>query len=58
MEKTAILIDSGYVNAIYHDYIKVKIDYQKMIANLSAGKELLRAYYYFCPHTRIGVSTP
>lgn len=49
MEKTAILIDSGYVNAIYHDYIKVKIDYQKMITNLSAKKELLRAYYYFCP---------
>jgi len=49
MEKTAILIDSGYVNAIYQEYIKVKINYQKMIADLSSRKELLRAYYYYCP---------
>jgi len=49
MEKTAIIIDSGYINAIYQHYIKIKIDYQKMIDNLSGGKELLRAYYYFCP---------
>jgi len=49
MEKTAIIIDSGYINAIFQSHINVKIDYRKMIENLSVGKDLLRAYYYFCP---------
>jgi len=49
MEKTAIFIDAGYVDAIYKNHIKIKIQYQKMIADLSAGKELHRAYYYYFP---------
>jgi|GEM_PF-5284600 len=46
MEKTSIFIDAGYLDAIFKNHINIKIQYQKMIQDLTTGKELLRAYYY------------
>ncbi|MFH0799403.1 MAG: NYN domain-containing protein [Pseudomonadota bacterium] len=49
MDKVAIFIDAGCLDKILQNsFGKPRLDFRKLIAALSEGKELLRAYYYHC----------
>ena len=47
MDKIAIFIDSGYLDKITLRY-SLRIDYNKLISNISNGHSLFRTYYYYC----------
>lgn len=49
-DKTCIFIDGGYLDRILKDeYSSAKIDFSKLVENLSDGISVLRSYYYHCP---------
>lgn len=48
-ERVSIFIDGGYLDAVLRDEFKsTRIDYEKLVLELSKEKQLLRAYYYTC----------
>lgn len=50
--QTAVFIDGGYWAAVLRDEFGLpKIDFGRLVEFMTAGNELLRAYYYYCmPH--------
>lgn len=48
MNDTACMIDAGYLQKVLADYEKPKIDYQKLVAEMTNNLGLLRTYYYDC----------
>ncbi len=50
MDKTAIFIDLGYMNAITRELGNLKIDFEKFIMSLLNPQtdEIYRVYFYFC----------
>ena len=50
VDRVAIFIDAGYIEKILqNEFNRSAIDYGRLVTELAAGKELLRAYYYNCP---------
>ncbi len=50
IDRIAIFIDGGYVEKILERaFAGTPIDYGRLVAELAAGRGLLRAYYYNCP---------
>jgi uncharacterized LabA/DUF88 family protein len=50
VDRVGIFIDAGYIDKILEkEFARTPIDYGKLVAELQAGKELLRTYYYNCP---------
>ncbi len=42
-------LDGGYIDKVMlHNHPDHRVDYQRLVAEMSAGHELLRAYYYNC----------
>jgi uncharacterized LabA/DUF88 family protein len=59
VDRTAIFIDAGYFEKIIEkDFSRTPVDYAKLAAELTNGKELLRAYYYNCPPYQGNPPTP
>ena len=48
MNDTACMIDAGYLQKVLADFGKPKIDYQKLVAEMTIHLDLLRTYYYDC----------
>jgi uncharacterized LabA/DUF88 family protein len=49
MGVTAVFIDGGYLDKVLlHDHQSQRIDFEKLVAEMVASDELLRAYYYHC----------
>jgi hypothetical protein len=49
MARAAIFIDGAYLDfGLRDEFHRVKIDYHALARELTAGKELLRTYYYNC----------
>ena len=46
---SAVFIDGGYLDKIlFYDHQNQRIDYEKLVKQMVAPDELLRAYYYHC----------
>jgi len=46
---SAAFIDGGYLDKVlYYDHENQRIDYEKLVKEMVAPDELLRAYYYHC----------
>lgn len=59
VDRVAIFIDAGYLEKILEkDFGGARIDYGKLAAELSSGKELLRTYSYNCPPYQGNPPTP
>lgn len=52
MGRAAIYIDGGYLDKVlYHNFHNRRIDYDKLVSEMAAPDDMLRAYYYHClPH--------
>lgn len=49
MGVAAVFIDGGYLDKVlFYDHQNRRIDYQKLVQEMVAPDELLRAYYYHC----------
>ena len=49
MGKVAVFIDGGYLDKVmFFDHNNKRLDFQKLIEQISKPDELLRAYYYHC----------
>ena len=46
LEKIALFLDGANLNAITHDFLRVKIDYAKLLTFFSQNAVILRAFYY------------
>ncbi len=60
MDKTAIFIDLGYLNAITRKLGNLKIDFERLAKSLLDEKkeELYRVYVYYCPPFQGDPPTP
>lgn len=59
IDRGAVFIDAGYVEEVLRkEFNGASVDYGKLVQELSAGKELLRAYYYNCPPYQGNPPTP
>lgn len=47
MGTVAAFIDGGYLDKVAR-FEKQRIDFQKLVADMTGSDELLRAYYYHC----------
>jgi len=49
MDKVALFIDGGYLDKVLaYDHASQKIDYEKLVAEMAGGDDVLRTYYYHC----------
>lgn len=49
MDRCAVFIDGAYVDKLTQHHLDgVRIDFEKLTAHVSAGRSLLRSYYYHC----------
>ncbi len=49
MGQVAIFIDGGYLDKVtFYDHKNVRLDYKKLIDEMTQPDELIRAYYYHC----------
>src|SRR5881396_2039081 len=49
MGTAAVFLDGGYVDKVlYYDHANQRIDYEKLVKEMIAPDDLLRAYYYHC----------
>jgi len=56
--RAAVFIDGGYLDNVLLHYGKAKIDYEKMVQDLTGENPLLRAYYYHCLPYQSAEPTP
>ncbi len=60
MERTAIFVDLGYLNAITRKLGNLRVDYEKLVESLISkdGDSLYRVYMYYCPPFQGSPPTP
>jgi uncharacterized LabA/DUF88 family protein len=57
-KRAAVFIDGGYLDNVLLHYGRAKIDYEKMVQDLTGENPLLRAYYYHCLPYQSAEPTP
>lgn len=57
MGVVAVFIDGGYLDKITQ-FEKARVDYQKLVAEMTGADELLRAHYYHCMPYQSDPATP
>ena len=59
MGRIAIFIDAAYLQFMLRDEFNcARIDFQKLVTRIAAGREILRSYYYDCEPYQSDPPTP
>ena len=59
MGQVAIFLDGGYMDKVmFHDHGNKRLDYAKLVAEMSKPDDILRAYYYHCLPYQSNPPTP